>query len=30
MVFDDGGFVFDYVPEDGFILLFTEFREEVP
>lgn len=29
-VFDDGGFVFDYVPEDGFILLFTEFREEVP
>jgi hypothetical protein len=29
-VFNDGEFVFDYVPEDGFILQFAEFSEEVP
>jgi len=28
--FSDGGFAFDYVPEDGFILEFKDFTEEVP
>jgi hypothetical protein len=29
-IFEDGGFVFDYVPEDGFILQFADFLEREP